>query len=195
MPRLRAALLVAGAALFGASLLLHPVLLDPHQEGAAYRTILAYGPWRAIHWVALAGILLWTVAIAGAGTPEPARLLWTAGLTLWAVVLPFEAVAMPLLAARDVPGFWAWGLATGYAAAAAEGLALAVSAAAARPGPPGYRWLAGLTGGVTFVVAPLAYSVPAVALPALALAGAGWTAFTAWTAGRWWRAAAEDAGP
>jgi hypothetical protein len=122
-----------GAFLFATSLILHPLVLDPAAESAAYRTIAAYGLWSAIHWCALAGLTLWTLPLVGdAATSPAARQALAVGLALWAAVLSFEAVALPRLALAGVPGLWGWTRAVAVLAVAGAAGLTATAAAVRR---------------------------------------------------------------
>jgi hypothetical protein len=164
MARGRALACALGAAAFTAALLCHPLVLDPRDETGAYRAIVAYPAWPAVHWVALLGLAAWTLALA-ADAPPAARQARGVARGGWAVVLSFEATALPQLARASLPGFWTWTLAAGYVGAAFDGLGLALLGAATSP-------VAAAAGGAVVLAAPVAYARPGAAVPVLAVAGA-----------------------
>jgi len=178
--RARALAFGAGALIFGASLALHPILLDPAAESLAYRTIALDRIWPLIHWGALLGLTLWTLPLlCDADTAPAARQTLGVGLALWATVLSFEAVALVRLTAVGVPGLWAWTLAVGYLGAAFDGVGLLL-----------IGWhgaaLVEASGGVIAAGSLLAYAVPGIALPVLVAAGGGALAATIVALRRWW---------
>lgn len=190
MQRARIATFAVGAVLFAAALALHPILLDPAGEAAAYPVIGADRLWPAVHWVALAGITLWTLPLASAPDSAPAaRQALAVGLALWIAVLTFEATALPQLAAARVPGFWAWTLALGYLGAVLDGLGIALLGWS--PGTGSGRRLRA-SGAVIAGASVLAYAAPGAAVPLLACAGAAALHATG-TALRRWSTQAEAA--
>jgi hypothetical protein len=184
MQRTRIAAFAVGTALFTAALALHPLLLDPAGEAVAYPVIGVDRLWPAIHWVALVGIVLWTLPLASAPDAAPAaRQALGVGLALWIAVLTFEATALPQLAAAGMPGFWAWTLAVGYLGAVLNGAGIALLGWSRGTGS---GHLLRASGIVIAGASILAYAEPRVATPLLACAGLAAFYASGTALRRWW---------
>ncbi len=160
-----------GGVIWAVAFAWHPILLDPADAAGVAATVARTPNWPWIHLLAALGLAIWSLGLAGL-TPSEARrgtggVALAAGLAVWLLVLVAEAVAMPALAVSTAPGaallralVWPLALALGYAAYAAGGIGLALTAPrrpawiAAWGGASG--WLAAATGVLGYALGPAA---------------------------------------